>query len=137
MSDAFDRPFRRFFFNPPIVREWTGSTALMDWLETPSSHIIKINVPGFSKDEIKVQLEEGNVLSIRGEGAKEEIQPKDAILHVSERGKGDFSREILLPENVKTEQIKAHVDNGVLTVVVPKDVNPKSKSRNIAISSKL
>lgn len=63
------------------------------------------------------------------------------VWHVAERrsfGKGDFSREIELPENVKVEQIKAQVENGVLTVVVPKDTSPKpSKVRNISISSKL
>jgi HSP20 family protein len=45
---------------------------------------------------------------------------------------------IELPENVKLDQIKAHVENGVLTVVVPKDVSPKSpKVRNINITSRL
>ncbi|XP_077234525.1 HSP20-like chaperones superfamily protein [Tasmannia lanceolata] len=126
-------PFRRFFF-----REWpTGSTALMDWLETPNSHIFKINVPGFDKNDIKIQLEEGNVLHIRGELGKEESIPKEVIWHLAERGKGDFSRDLVLPEKVKTDQIKAQVENGVLTIVVPRDINPKSKSRNIAVSSKL
>ncbi|KAL6003471.1 hypothetical protein ACLOJK_023701 [Asimina triloba] len=139
MADLFDRPFSRFFFHPPIIRKWAGSTAEMDWLETPAAHFFKINVPGFGKDEIKVHLEEGNVLSIRGEAAKEESypNPKDAIVHVAERGKGDFFRELLLPENVKTDQIKASVDNGVLTVVVPKDVASKPRPRSICVSSKL
>ncbi|KAL1308240.1 hypothetical protein HN51_050170 [Arachis hypogaea] len=145
MGDGiFGYPFRRFFLgHPPIFREWSGSTALLDWLESPTSHIFKLNVPGFSKDEIKVQIEDGNVLHIKGEGGKEENQAKekDTVWHVAERGttgKSDFTRAIELPENVKIDQIKAHVENGVLTVVVPKDASPKSpKVRNINITSKL
>lgn len=94
-------------------------------------------VIGLSRDEIKVQLEEGNVLQISSEGKKEESSLKEEIWHIAGRGKGDFSRRIVLPENVKADQIKAQVENGVLTIVVPKDGSTKSRSRNIPISSKL
>ncbi|PSS36646.1 HSP20-like chaperone protein [Actinidia chinensis var. chinensis] len=137
-------PFRRFFWSPPIYRTVSGSTALMDWLETPNSHIFKINVPGYNKDDIKVEVEDGNILVIRSEGGKEKPhspgKDRDAVWHVAERVgcRGEFSREIELPENVKVDQIKAHVENGVLTIVVPKDSSPKpNKVRTINISSKL
>ncbi|KAF5747474.1 15.7 kDa heat shock protein peroxisomal-like [Tripterygium wilfordii] len=144
MGDAlFGHPFRSFFWRPPIFREWSGSTALMDWLESPNAHIFKINVPGFSKEDIKVQIEDGNILHIKGEGKKKDEEPngKDTtVWHVAERGtgNGEFSRQIELPENVKLDQIKAQVENGVLTIVVPKDSSSKqSKSRNINVTSKL
>ena len=97
---------------------------------------------GFSKDDIKVQIADGNVLHIKVEGGREEPQAKekDAVWHVAERGtgKGGFSREIELPENVKVDQIKAQVENGVLTILLPKDTTPKSpKVRNINITSRL
>lgn len=99
-----------------------------------------ILVTGYNKEEIKVQVEEGNILHIRAEVGKEDDHGNDAIWHVAERGTGkkSFSREIGLPENAKVDQIKAQVENGVLTIVVPKDASPKpSKVRNINISSKL
>ncbi|XP_026380622.1 15.7 kDa heat shock protein, peroxisomal-like [Papaver somniferum] len=145
-------PFRRFLLRGPIFQEFSaGSTiAPLDWVETPNTHIYKINVPGFGKEDIKVQIEDGNIMQIKGEGKKKEDSTteayKDAIYHVAERGlmttmKGaDFSRTIDLPEDVKIDQIKAVVENGVLTIVVPKDLNPKSSSskvKNINISSKL
>ncbi|KAL6993253.1 hypothetical protein U1Q18_011368 [Sarracenia purpurea var. burkii] len=138
----FGDPFRRFFWSPSIYRTLPGSTALMDWFETPNAHIFKINVPGYGKEDIKVHVDDGNVLVIRAEGGKEkeESQGKDTVWYVAERGggRGDFSREIELPENVKVEQIKAQVENGVLTIVVPKDSSPKpNKIRTINISSKL
>ncbi|KAL5709064.1 hypothetical protein ACHQM5_019791 [Ranunculus cassubicifolius] len=136
MTDYFlNDPFRRLLWR----NEWSGSTALMDWIETPTSHVYKINVPGFGKEDIKVQVEEGNVLQIRGEKAKEESQGKEVIWHVAERGSfsGGFTREIGLPDNVKLDKMKAEVDNGVLTVIAPKDSNHKGKVRNINVSSKL
>ncbi|KAG8373493.1 hypothetical protein BUALT_Bualt11G0029900 [Buddleja alternifolia] len=141
----FGDPFRRFFLSPTIYRTSPGSTALLDWLETPNAHIFKINVPGYSREDIKVQVEDGNILVIRCEGGKDEVskeKEKDIVWHAAERktlGRSDFSREIELPEDVKVEQIKAQIDNGVLTVVVPKDTTtPKpSKVRNINVTSKL
>ncbi|BAT81268.1 hypothetical protein LR48_Vigan07g076100 [Vigna angularis] len=144
MADTiFGYPLRRLFWSrPPILTEWSGSTALLDWLESPNAHILKINVPGFSKDDIKVQIEDGNVLHIKGEGGREEPQAKekDTVCHVAERGTGNgaFSREIELPENVKVDQIKAQVENGVLTILLPKHTTTKSpKVRNINITSRL
>lgn len=102
---------------------------------------------GYSKDEIKVQVEEGNVLVIKAAEGKEEGQgkDKDVVWHVAERGAGGmttgkagFYREIELPEDVKVDQIRASVENGLLTVVVPKGTTPKpAKIRNINITSKL
>ncbi|XP_055801232.1 15.7 kDa heat shock protein, peroxisomal [Solanum dulcamara] len=142
----FGDPFRRFLLSPPIYRTFSGSPALIDWIESRNVHIFKINVPGYSKEDIKVQVEEGNVLVVKAEGRgdkKDEFhgKEKDTVWHVAERGGGkgdDFSREIELPEDVKVDQIKAQVENGVLTIVVPKDATPKtSKVRNINITSKL
>lgn len=92
------------------------------------------------KDDIKIQLEDDNVLHIKGEAKEEEKQKeyKDAVWHVMERGRGSFERRLGLPENVRADQIKAHVENGVLTVVVPKEPVPaKPKPRSIPVSSRL
>ncbi|XP_059309407.1 15.7 kDa heat shock protein, peroxisomal [Lycium ferocissimum] len=141
----FGDPFRRFFISPTIYRTSFGSPALLDWIESPNAHIFKINVPGYNKEDIKVQVEDGNVLVVKAEGGgkKDEFHGKDkeVVWHVAERGGGkgsDFSREIELPDDVKVDHIKAQVENGVLTIVVPKDATPKtSKVRNINITSKL
>ncbi|KAK9741246.1 hypothetical protein RND81_03G092000 [Saponaria officinalis] len=132
-------PFRRFLWTAPVFRDWSGSTALLDWFESPTSHIFKINVPGYNKENIKIEIDEDNVLHIKGEGGKEEGVGKDGVWHAAERGgKGDFYRQVELPEKVKLDHIKASVENGVLTIVVPKDNSSKSsKSRTINISSKL
>lgn len=86
-------------------------------------------------------VEEGNILVVKAEAGKDKSKDKekDTVWHVAERGiNGGFLREIELPEGVKIDQIKAQVENGLLTVVLPKDLTPKpSKVRNIHVSSKL
>lgn len=94
-----------------------------------------------SRDNVKVQVDEGHVLVIKGaeeEGNKDEKEKNSVVWHVAERGKGEFSREIELPENVKLDQIKASVENGLLTILVPKDSTPKpNKLRNVHVTSRL
>lgn len=88
-----------------------------------------------------MQVEDGNVVVIKAEGGESsQGKDKDSVWHVAERGagRGDFTREIELPENGKVEEIKAQVENGLLTIVVPKDTTTMSpKVRNINISSRL
>ncbi|CAM0913371.1 unnamed protein product [Alopecurus aequalis] len=136
MGDLFlGSPFRRLLYARPIT------AAAMDWVETPTSHVIRINVPGLGKDDVKVQVEDGNVLSVRGaakDKGKEQEDAEDIVWHVAERGKPEFARDVALPEHVKVEQIRAGVENGVLTVVVPKEPAPaRPRTRPIAVSSKL
>ena len=138
MADLFlGSPFRRLLYAGPYAS--ASATAAMDWVETPTSHVLKINVPGLGKDDVKVQVEDGNVLSVRGAAkekqGKDQESAEEAVWHVAERGKAEFAREVALPEHVKVEQIRAGVENGVLTVVLPKE--PAPAARPIAVSSKL
>ncbi|XP_066372123.1 16.0 kDa heat shock protein, peroxisomal-like [Miscanthus floridulus] len=150
MADFFfGSPFRHLFHARPFFPavEWSSgaAAAAMDWVETPASHVLRVNVPGLGKDDVKVQVEEGNVLTIRGAppppAAKDKGKHEDeegAVWHVAERGKPEFARAVALPENVRVDGIRAGVENGVLTVVVPKEAAPaRPKPRPIAVSSRL
>ena len=90
---------------------------------------------GLSKQEVKVQVEEGRVLQISGERKKEETSSTDRW-HRVERSQGSFLRRFKLPENTKVEEVKAAMENGVLTVTVPKFTPPEPKTavRTIDIS---
>lgn len=91
----------------------------IDWRETPEAHIFKADLPGLRKEEVKVEIEEGNVLQISGERTREK-EDKNDTWHRVERSSGRFLRRFRLPENAKVDQVKANMDNGVLTVTVPK-----------------
>ncbi|KAL9676115.1 hypothetical protein QQ045_004328 [Rhodiola kirilowii] len=107
--------------------------AKIDWKETPEAHIIKADVPGLKKEEVKVELEEGRVLQISGERSREQEEKNDTF-HRVERSSGKFVRRFRLPDNAKVEEVKAAMEDGVLTVTVPKVEQPKADVKSIDIS---
>ncbi|KAF7054503.1 hypothetical protein CFC21_062165 [Triticum aestivum] len=107
--------------------------ARIDWKETPEAHVFKADVPGLKKEEVKVEVEDGNVLQISGERNKEQEEKTDTW-HRVERSSGKFLRKFRLPEDAKADQIKAAMENGVLTVTVPKAEAKKPEVKSIQIS---
>ncbi|GJR09570.1 17.3 kDa class I heat shock protein-like protein [Tanacetum coccineum] len=93
--DLWD-PFEGFpFTSNQITRPQTSSSFAgtnIDWKETDTGHVFKADVPGLKKEEVKVEVEDDRV----------------------------FMRRFRLPENAKVEEVKANMENGVLTVTVPK-----------------
>nr|AJA79008.1 heat-shock protein 17.6 [Mangifera indica] len=105
----------------------------IDWRETPEAHVFKADLPGLKKEEVKVEIEDNSVLQISGERNIEK-EDKNDTWHRVERSSGKFSRRFKLPENVKLEQIKASMENGVLTVTVPKVEVKKADVKAVEIS---
>ncbi|KAJ4725690.1 17.5 kDa class I heat shock protein [Melia azedarach] len=105
----------------------------VDWKETPEAHVLKADLPGLKKEEVKVEIEDDRVLQISGQRNIEK-EDKNDTWHRVERSSGMFSRKFRLPENVKMDQIKASMENGVLTVTVPKEEVKKPDAKAIEIS---
>ncbi|KAL2558151.1 17.6 kDa class I heat shock protein 2 [Forsythia ovata] len=80
----------------------------IDWKETPEGHMFKADLPGLKKEEIS------------GERNSEK-EDKNDTWHRTERSSRKFIRRFRLPKNAKMDQIKASIENGVLTVTVPKE----------------
>ncbi|RZC73510.1 hypothetical protein C5167_048993 [Papaver somniferum] len=105
----------------------------IDWKETPESHVFKADLPGLMKEEVKVEAEEGKILQISGERNKEKEEKNDQW-HRIERSSGKFLRRFKLPENGKVDQVKATMENGVLTVTVRKVAEKKPEVKSVEIS---
>ncbi|WP_196138979.1 Hsp20/alpha crystallin family protein [Aliikangiella sp. G2MR2-5] len=100
----------------------------VDITENEEAFVIKAELAGVPKDDIKVSLD-NNILSISGE-RKSEIEDKKH--HRIERFYGSFSRSFSLPENVNANAIKAENRDGVLILSLPK-VEPEKQVKQIEI----
>ncbi|KAL2344091.1 hypothetical protein Fmac_005376 [Flemingia macrophylla] len=105
----------------------------VDWKETPEAHVFKADIPGLKKEEVKVQIEDDRVLQISGE-RNVETEDKNDTWHRVERSSGKFLRSFRLPENAKVDQVKASMENGVLTITVPKEQIKKADVKSVEIS---
>nr|XP_043629249.1 17.3 kDa class II heat shock protein-like [Erigeron canadensis] len=99
-----------------------------DVKEYPNSYVFIIDMPGLKSGDIKVQVEDENVLVISGERKRENEQGKEGVKYVRmERRIGKFMRKFSLPENADTDKISAVSQDGVLTVTVEKLPPPQPK----------
>ncbi|KAL9274156.1 17.6 kDa class I heat shock protein 3-like protein [Drosera capensis] len=133
--DPFDGLFQSPLTNLPSSARETAQlvSTKIDWKETPEAHVFRADLPGMKKEEVKVEVEDGNILQISGERSKEQEEKTDKW-HRVERSSGKFLRRFRLPENAKLEEVKATMENGVLTVTVPKVEEMKPQVKSIQIS---
>jgi HSP20 family protein len=121
----------------------------MDVKELPSgATVLAVDMPGVSPADVKVQVEEGNVLTISGErkrpaedgGAAEGKQQaaagadgeKQGVKYLRmERRMGKFMRRFPLPESADLDSIRAAYKDGVLTVTVDKKPPPEPKKPRV------
>ncbi|KAF5446823.1 hypothetical protein F2P56_032422 [Juglans regia] len=135
-------PFRDFALrssltsarSPQCCQETSAfANVRIDWNETPEAHLLKADLPGLKKKEVKVEVEDGRVLHISGERNLGN-EDKNDTWHRLERSNGKFLRSLKLPENAKMNEIKAAIENGVLTVTIPKEEVKKPDVRAVEVS---
>lgn len=96
-----------FSFNPNLDLE-----------ETPDAYILRMDVPGAEEADVHVTLE-NQVLSVEGNTDYEASETAGTSLR-RERRSGRFSRSVRLPEDIADQPFDAEIENGVLTVTVPR-----------------
>lgn len=134
----FNRLFRSFTdrFGSTQKPEDDYETALWaplaDIIEKDDSYLVKADIPGLSKNDVKVSYVNGN-LSISGE-RKEEKESKDANYHRIERSFGKFYRSFNLPDGIDENNINAEFKDGTLIISVPKSEKAKPKQIDIKIN---
>ncbi len=126
-----DRLFENFGFGSSLLYDFDhlGWTPQIEMNERDGKLIVKADLPGLNKDDVKVELND-NVLTIEGERKDER---KDERGGWSERNYGRFFRSITLPDGVRTENANATFKNGVLEISFDTPQQSQPKGRRIEI----
>jgi HSP20 family protein len=96
-----------------------GWTPPVDLYETATDFILTADLPGLSREQIDINVDENRVV-IRGERVGGPGDRPCEQFHRVERGHGRFSRSFALPEAIDTSQVSADLKDGILTVTIPK-----------------
>jgi HSP20 family protein len=100
-------------------------TPPVDIHETDDALILKAELPGFSKNDVNVELKD-NTLTLKGQ-RQEEKEVKDEQYHRRERSYGSFQRTFMLPATVDGEKVTANYKDGILELRLPKRETAKPK----------
>ncbi|KAK4269033.1 hypothetical protein QN277_022241 [Acacia crassicarpa] len=110
----------------------------VDIMETPKEYVFYMDIPGLSKTDIQVTVEDENTLVVRSNGKRKREDGEEEgckYLRLERRPPQKLLRKFRLPENANLAAINAKCENGVLTVTVEKHPPPpKSKTVQVAIA---
>ena len=125
-----DFPFERDF--------WGGKNAKnmmkTDIREHDNGYEVDIDLPGFKKDENKVELENGYLTVSAAKGHDKEEKDKKGKYIRRERYAGAMQRSFYVGDTLTQEDIKAKYDNGILSISIPKkDAQAVETKKTIAI----
>lgn len=112
-DDAFGRP-------EPSSATWSP---IVDVREESTGFIFELELPGVDPTQVEVTAEEG-VLTVTGSKETARSMTKEGRWHLSERIAGSFKRAFRLPPQASEEGITASYAHGVLTISVPRVVQP-------------
>ena len=107
-----------------------GYTPSFDVRETRDSYVFEADIPGLREEDIEVSLT-GNRLNVSGNRTYEARDEGDNY-YTCERNYGQFSRAFTLPEGCNMDNVKANLENGVLTIHVAK--RPEVQAKKISLT---
>jgi HSP20 family protein len=110
------------------VADWSPSA---DISETDTAYLIKAEIPGVKKEDVKVTIQDG-MLTMQGE-RKMEKEEKGKKFHRIERSYGSFMRSFRLPDDADENSVKAEFKEGMLDITVAKSAKA-SKNKSIDVS---
>ncbi len=133
---TFREAMNRFMEEPgwwmTPTTEW-ANTFPLDMYETDNDYVIKVSTPGIRPEDLDVNVS-NNVLTIRGE-LREEEKREETRYHYMERRYGTFERSVVLPTSVDVNQVHANLNNGILTVTIPKTEEAKPHRINVQVTA--
>ena len=132
-DDWMDSPFDRDFWGR-TNNKTTKNLMKTDIREHDAGYELDIDLPGFKKDEIKVELENGYLTISATKGTNNDEQDKKGKYIRKERYAGTMQRSFYVGDDVTQEDIKAKFENGILSLSIPKkDAKAVETKKTIAI----
>jgi HSP20 family protein len=129
LDDLFESPFADFPRTTQLLDDWIPA---LDFYEEKDNFIVKAELPGVKKEDVKVTLQDG-CLSISGERKSETKGESTEARHI-ERFHGKFQRTIILPAAVAADKVKAQYKDGILTITLPKTEEAKPKQIDVSVN---
>ena len=133
LQDQINRMFSEGVGHAGEESNLTPWAPAVDIYETENELVIKADLPDVNPQNLDIRVE-NNILTIRGERKFESKVNEDNYLRV-ERAYGSFSRSFSLANSVKTDDIKAEYQNGVLTLSLPKREEAKPKKIKVTVGT--
>jgi HSP20 family protein len=109
--------------------DWTPA---LDVEETDTEYLVKADLPEVQKEDVKVQVQDGQLM-LEGE-RKQEREEQGKRFRRVERSYGSFMRRLSLPNDADAQKIAADFKNGVLNIHIPKSASAKPKAVEIKVS---
>jgi HSP20 family protein len=128
LRQAMDRLFDDSFVRPSrslgTIDQVTAPA--LDVYQTPNEIVVKATMPGVKPEDVDIDIT-GDTLTIKGERkAEQEVKREDYLYQ--ERRYGAFSRSVVLPSGLKSDKTEATMEDGVLTLTIPKAEEVKHKA---------
>ena len=117
-----DFPFEKHFFGErnPLYDKHAKNIMKTDVKETDNSYELDIDLPGFKKEDINVQLDNGYLTIAASKSLEKEDEHEKSHYIRQERYSGSMNRSFYVGNDVKQEEIHAKYEDGILKLAVPK-----------------
>ena len=119
-DDFFDDSFGMMNARSPLYGKHARNLMKTDIRETDTNYELAIDLPGFKKDEIHIELKNGYLTISAAKGLDKDEKTSEGKYIRQERYAGSLSRSFYVGEDVEPQDVKAKYENGVLKLFVPK-----------------
>ena len=123
--------FDDFFDNDWMVRSKAAAPA-MNVMENENDYKVEIAAPGMKKEDVNIHLDQDHNLVVSMEKKTENKDKKHSRYLRCEFSYSKFQQTLVLPDNVDKEKIHAAVNDGVLTIELPK-LKPEDKIKTVKV----
>jgi len=125
LRQAMDKLMDDGLMRPRLIFD-EGALPSVDIYETDSDFVVKASVPGVKQEDLDINIV-GDTLTIKGE-VKAEQEEKGRNYYRQECRYGTFARSLTLPAELNADKADASMENGVLTLTIPKTEKAKPKA---------